>query len=358
MSPLRDTSVEPDRDVPSTAGQLGPAAPRRAGRSGGRASTWTRLARGRGRRIRVDPRDYVVYGSLVVILVFFAVTIGDEGFLNSYNLRNIVIQSATIAIMAAAMVFVLSTGEIDLSIGSVVALSGLVGAVVMRDQGPALGIAAGMGTGLTVGLVNGLLVTKAHIPSFLVTLASLELVAGLSRRITDLQTVAVSDGWFTYTFGGGQVLGVPTMILWGLGAALVGAFVFRRRQFGAHALATGDNREAAITAGINVDRVRVKVFVLSGAAAALAGLLYSGRLEAARYTLGENDLLTVIAAVIIGGTSLFGGRGAIWGAVAGAVLLSMVNNGLILFGLTPADQKIALGILIVLAVMFGRRQDD
>lgn len=308
-------------------------------------------------RFDFDPRDFTVYVSLVLVFVFFALTIGDEGFLTSYNLKNIVIQAAPIAIMALAMVFVLSSGEIDLSIGSTVALTSLVAGKVMQEHGVVLGIAAGMGTGLAVGLGNGLLVTKARIPSFLVTLAALELVGGLSRRITNLQTVAVTNKWFDSTFGGGEVLGISTMILWGLGALVVAAFVFRRRRFGAHTLATGDNREAAITAGINVDRVRMKVFLLSGAAASLAGLLYSGRVEAARYTLGENDMLTVIAAVIIGGTSLFGGRGAILGAAIGALLLSMINNGLILFGLSPSDQQIALGIVIIFAVLFGRGQE-
>jgi ribose transport system permease protein len=310
----------------------------------------------RSRRIRFDPRDLTVYGILVLVFGVFALTIGDQGFLNSFNLKNIVITAGPIAIMGVAAVFVLSSGEIDLSIGSVVALSSLVCAVVMRDHGPALGIAAGLGTGVGVGAVNGFLVTKAKMPSFLVTLASLVAVEGLARRITDLQSVAVSNNWFIAAFGGGDFFGVSTMILWAAGVALVAGFFYRRRQFGAHVRATGDNREAAITAGINVDRVRMKAFVMSGAAASLAGLLYSGRIETARYTLGENDLLTVIAAVIIGGTSLFGGRGVIGGAVAGALLLAMLNNGLILFGLTTYDQSIALGILIVLAVLLGRKQ--
>jgi ribose transport system permease protein len=308
-------------------------------------------------RFEFDPRDFTVYLSLVLVFAFFAITIGDEGFLTSYNLKNVAIQAAPIAIMSLAMVFVLSAGEIDLSIGSTVALTSLVAGTVMQEQGVVLGIAAGMGTGLAVGLANGLLITKARIPSFLVTLAALELVGGLARRITNLKNVAVTNNWFDSTFGGGEVLGISTMILWGLGAVLVAGFVFRRRRLGAHTLATGDNREAAITAGINVDRVRMIVFLLSGAAASLAGLLYSGRVEAARYTLGENDTLTVIAAVIIGGTSLFGGRGAILGAAIGALLLSMINNGLILFGLSPSDQQIALGIVIILAVVFGRGQE-
>jgi ribose transport system permease protein len=302
-----------------------------------------------------DPREFTVYISFVAIFAVLAVTLSDDGFLTETNLLNILTQAAPISIMAIATVFVLSSGEIDLSIGSVVALSALVTAVVMRDASVPLALAAGLGTGVVVGLFNGLVVTVLRIPSFLATLASLAIVAGLARSITDLQAVAVLDPWYTTTFGSGKIGPFSTMIVWSLAIVILGQLVYWHRRFGAHVRAVGDDRAAAASAGINVNRTRIKVLVLSAVAAALAGMLLAGRLQSARYTLGENDLLTVIAAVIIGGTSLFGGRGTVLGALVGSLLLAMLNNGLILYGLSVSDQSIALGIIIIVAVAFRPR---
>jgi ribose transport system permease protein len=305
---------------------------------------------------RFDPRDFVVYISFAVIFAVLAIALRHDGFLTSNNLLQILTQAAPIAVMSVATVFVLSAGEIDLSIGSVVALASLVTAVTLRDVNPALAIVAGLGTGCVVGLINGLVVTKLRIPSFLVTLAAMAVVSGIARSITDLQAVVLLDPWFTSTFGSGKFGPFSTVIIWALAITVIGQLVYQHRKFGAHVRAVGDNRPAAASAGIKVDRIRVQVLVLSGMAAALAGMLYAGRLQSARYTLGENDLLTVIAAVIIGGTGLFGGRGTIIGALVGSVLLAMLNNGLILLGLSVSQQSIALGVLIVLAVAFRRTE--
>jgi len=300
--------------------------------------------------------DGLAYVTLVVVFAFFAVTLQDRGFLDSFNLLNILRHTVPIAIMAIAIVFVLSAGEIDLSIGSMIGLAALVTAVVLRDAGLVLGLLAGIGTGVAVGVFNGLVVTKIRVPSFLVTLAMLELVAGLSRTITDLQAVPVTSSTYISVFGGGEVWGVDTLFLWGIAGTVLAAFLYYGMRFGAHVRATGDNRAAATTSGIRTDRVRIAVFAMSGAAAAIAGMLYAGGLEGARYTLGENDLLLVYAAAIIGGTSLFGGRGSIVGAVVGALLLSMLNNGLILYGLDVAEQRIALGAILLLAVALSMRE--
>jgi ribose transport system permease protein len=303
-------------------------------------------------------RDYLVYVTIVLVFGAFAITLGDEGFLDSFNLLNILRQAVPIAIMAMALVFVLSAGEIDLSLGSVIALSALVAAMVVRDAGFALGVLAGVGTGIGVGLFNGLVVTKVRVPSFLVTLATLELVAGLARTVTQLESVPVVDETYISIFGGGKVGPIDTLFLWGLGFMALAALIFYGTRFGAHVRATGDNRSAAITSGIRTDRIRIYVLILAGLAAAIAGMLYVGRLEGARYTLGENDLLLVYAAAIVGGTSLFGGRGSIVGAAAGAVLLAMINNGLILYGLSVSEQRIALGVILLLAIAFSRRVEE
>ncbi len=304
----------------------------------------------------LDPRAYVVYVAFLLILVFFAITLSDDGFLSSDNLLNIVKQTAPISVMAVATVFVLSAREIDLSIGSVVACSALVAAVVLRDVGLVAGIAAGLGTGVAVGLVNGLFVTVLRLPSFLVTLATAGLVGGLARAITDLESVAVTDQTFANIFGTGDVGPISSLILWTLGAVVVGHFVYRHRRFGAHVLATGDNAAAARVTGIRVDRVKLAVLVLSATAAALAGLLYAGRLQGANYNLGSADLLLVIAAVVIGGTRLFGGSGSVVGALVGSLIMGMLNNGLILSGLTASEQMIAQGVLLLLAISLTLRE--
>jgi ribose transport system permease protein len=304
----------------------------------------------------LDPRGFVVYVAFLLILAFFAITLADDGFLTSQNLLNIAKQTAPISVMAVATVFVLSAGEIDLSIGSVVALSALVCAVVLRDVGLVAGIAAGLGTGLAVGLVNGLFVTMLRLPSFLVTLATMGLVAGLARSITDLKAVAVVDETFVSAFGSDDVGPVPSLVLWTLGAVALGHFVYRHRRFGAHVLATGDNAAAARVTGIRVDRVKLAVLVLSAVAAALAGLLYAGRLQGANYNLGSSDLLLVIAAVVIGGTRLFGGSGSVIGALVGSLIMGMLNNGLILAGLSASEQLVAQGALLLLAISVTLRE--
>jgi ribose transport system permease protein len=308
-------------------------------------------------RVRaIDPRAYVVYVAFLLILAFFAVTLHDDGFLTSSNLLNIAKQTAPISIMAVAVVFVLSAGEIDLSIGSVVALSSLVAAVVLRDVGLIPGIAAGLGTGVAVGVVNGLFTTLLRLPSFLVTLATMGLVSGLARSITDLESVAVTNLTFANVFGSGDVGPIPSLILWTLGAVAIGHFVYRHRRFGAHVLATGDNAAAARVTGIRVERVKLAVLVMSATAAALAGLLYAGRLEGANYNLGSSDLLLVIAAVVIGGTRLFGGSGSVIGALVGSLIMGLLNNGLILSGLSSSEQLIAQGVLLLLAISLTLRE--
>ena len=212
----------------------------------------------------VEPRRYVVYVVFLLIFVFFSVTLRDDGFLTETNLLNIVRQTAPVTVMAVAVVFVLSAREIDLSLGSVVALSALVTADVMQSHSAVLAVAAGLGVGLGVGAANGLLVTLLQLPSVLVTLASLGLVAGLARTITNLESVAVENQSFISIVGSGDVGPIPSLAFWALGAVAVGHFVFRHQRFGAHVVATGDNAGAARVAGIRVGRVRFAVLVLSG----------------------------------------------------------------------------------------------
>lgn len=304
-------------------------------------------------------QQYVVYVGFIAIFIFFAVVLRDSGFLTQRNLVNIILQTAPVTIMAIGLVFALSAGEIDLSIGSTVAVSALCAAMAMAAMPQValpVGIAAGLGAGLAVGFVNGALVAWLRLPSFLVTLATMGLIAGVARSLTQLRSIPVTDPTFTGIFGSGAVFGIPSLVIWTIAAIAIGHFAFRQTRFGAHVLATGDNARAAMVTGIKVPRIRLAVFLISGAMAGLAGLLYSGRLQAAKYTLGETDLMTVIAAVIVGGTLLNGGKGSIIGALVGSLMMGMLNNGLILMGLSVSDQMIVRGLIILVAVAVSLRE--
>lgn len=305
-----------------------------------------------------DPSRYVIYVGFLAIFVVFSIVLRDDGFATASNLLNIVQQTAPVTVMAVGMVFVLTAGEIDLSIGSIVAISALLAAVVLRDGPWPIGAAAGLGAGALIGALNGAMVAYGRLPSFLVTLATMGVFAGVGRRMTDLKSVPIENDVYNALFGAGSLFGVPSLMLWTVAAIGIGYFVFRETRFGAHVHATGDSARAARAAGIKVLRLRFGVLLLSGVLAALAGLLYAGRLHGARYTLGEGDLLTVIAAVIVGGTRLNGGSGSMFGALIGSLLMGMLNNGLILMGFQPSDQMIARGLIILIAVALTLREPD
>ncbi len=304
----------------------------------------------------VDPSRYIVYVGFILILIGFSIVLRDDGFLTTRNLLNIVQQTAPITVMAVGMVFVLTAGEIDLSIGPIVAVSALISALVLRENFWFLGAAAGLAAGAAIGAVNGLLVAYMRLPSFLVTLATMGFLAGVARWITDLQSVPITNDTFNGIFGAGSLFGIPSLVLWSVGIVLLGHFFYRETRYGAHVHAIGDNPQSARAVGIRVDRVRFSVMVVSGAAAGLAGLLYAGRLHGARYTLGETDLLTVIAAVIVGGTRLNGGVGTVFGALIGSLLMGLLNNGLILMGLSVSEQLMVRGLIILAAIALTLRE--
>jgi ribose transport system permease protein len=305
---------------------------------------------------RTAMQGLIVYAGFVLIFLFFSVMLWDRGFLTTQNLSNIVLQTAPATVMAVGLVFVLSAGEIDLSFGAIVALAALVAAIVMREHHWTLGVAAGLATGAAAGAVNGAIVAYARLPSFLVTLATMGIVAGLAREISNLQSIPVTSRTFTSIFGGGRLFGIPSLVFWTVAALVIGHVIYRESRFGAHVRAVGDNARAALVSGIRVARVRLAVLVVSGLCAGLAGILYAGRIQAARYTLGETDLMTVIAAVIVGGTALSGGRGSIPGALVGSLMMGMLSNGLILMGLSVSWQMIIKGLIVLAAVAVSLRE--
>ena len=305
---------------------------------------------------KVQLQNYVVYIFFAVVLLFFSATIGDKGFLSVMNLFNIARTTAMVTVIAVAMTFVISSGELDLSVGSTAALAALTCALVMQAGfGWPAAVIAAFAAGLAVGSLNGFFVTVIGIPSFLVTLGMMQFIRGLDMRVTYTNPISITDPTFNGIFGSGNLFGVPSLLIWAVAIALLGFVVLKYTGFGREVLATGGNRMAAEYSGVKTRRVKFIVFLLSGAAAALAGMLYSGMMQTARFNFGEGAELMAIAAVILGGTSLFGGRGTILGTFAGSLLIGTINNGLIIMGLDVSEQMMVSGGIIILAVAFGKK---
>lgn len=305
---------------------------------------------------RMDWRSNIIYIAFIVVFLLFAITLGGDGFLSTNNLLNIVRQTATITIMAVAMTFVIAAAEIDLSVGSIAGLSSVVTAMMTAQHGIVIGVISGLAAGAVIGAVNGGLVAWLKIPSFLVTLGMLGLAAGLAQWITASAPQPITDKLYVTIFGGGDLGPIPGLLLWTVIAVGVGWIVMNRTRYGRQVQAVGGNPVAAAYSGINVAKIKFTVLLVSGLAAALAGMLYAGRLESGRFQWGQGDELTVIAAVILGGTSLFGGRGAIIGTLFGSLFMGLVNNGLILAGLDVAQQQVVRGAIIIAAVALSRKR--
>jgi ribose transport system permease protein len=301
-------------------------------------------------------RQYIVYFAFIGVLIYFSITLSDSGFLTTNNILNIVRQTAMISIMGVAMTFVISTAEIDLSVGSIAALSSLTTALAL-DSGYGISgaIIAGLGTGFIIGFINGWLTTKVLIPSFLVTLGTMGVTKGIAMWLTDTAPVPINNKAFVNIFGSGNLGIIPVLLLWTVVIAVIGHVMLRKTAFGRRTLATGGNQNAARFSGVNVARTKLYVLVGSGVLAGLAGMLYAGRMHSGRYTFGEGDELSVIAAVILGGTSLYGGVGTVVGTVIGSLMIGTINNGLIIMGLDVSQQMIVKGLIIILAVALGRK---
>jgi ribose transport system permease protein len=304
----------------------------------------------------LDWRRYVIYIGFVVVFLIFAVLLRDQGFMSPNNLLNIFRQTATITVIAVGMTYVIACAEIDLSVGSVAGLSSVCTAMALSQWGLVPGILAGLAVGLVVGSVNGALVSLLGIPSFLVTLGMLGIAVGVAQWITASAPQPILDDTFNAVFGSGNFGPIPGLVVWSGIFVAIGAVVLNRTKFGRQVLATGGNRNASEFTGINTKRIKFQVLLISGMVASVAGMLYAGRLQSGRFQWGAGDELSAIAAVILGGTSLFGGFGSIIGTLFGALLIGLINNGLILAGLDSSQQQVVRGAIIILAVALARKK--
>jgi ribose transport system permease protein len=303
-----------------------------------------------------DWRRYIIYIGFVVVFIFFAILLRDQGFLSPNNLLNIFRQTSTITIIAVGMTYVIAAAQIDLSVGSTAGLASVVTAMGISAWGPVPGILCGLAVGALVGSINGALVSLLGIPSFLVTLGMLGIAVGTAQWITASAPIPILDDTFNTIFGSGNIGPIPGLLIWSGVFVAVGAVMLARTKFGRQVLATGGNRTAADFTGINTKRITFQVLLLSGIVASVAGMLYAGRLQSGRFQWGTGDELSAIAAVILGGTSLFGGSGTVIGTLFGSLLIGLINNGLILAGLDSSQQQVVRGGIIILAVALARKK--
>lgn len=307
------------------------------------------------KRFSIDWRRDIIYVGFVAVLLIFSVLLRDQGFLSTASFWNILRQAAIVSVIAVGMTLVIAAAEIDLSVGSVAGLASVVTAMALSQFGLVPGILAGLALGAVVGCVNGALVAFVRIPSFLVTLAMMGITFGIAQWITDSAPVPILDMNYVANFGGGNIGPIPGLIIWMLLFVVGGALVLKKMRFGRQILATGANPVAAEYSGISTSWVRFRVMLICSMGAAVAGMLYAGRLMSGRFQWGAGDEMNAIAAVILGGTALAGGRGSVIGTFFGALLMATINYGLILAGLDTSQQQIIRGIIIILAVALARK---
>lgn len=299
-------------------------------------------------------RELLPFGSLILIICVLSVWQPDS-FLTLDNFLNVLRRSSVYGIIAVGMTFVIISGGIDLSVGSLLALSGMIAAQVMISLGGEapdvqalwIGVAAGLGVGLIGGLLNGVVLVRLKLQPFIVTLGTMSLFRGIALVMNDGQPINV--GAFRY-LAEGTVVGVPISILLFLAVILLAGGALRYVRFGRHTYAIGSNEEAAFHAGVHVRRVKVGIYTLGGLLTGLAGLIAMSRTVSAQPTAGVGAELDVIAAVVIGGASLSGGRGTIMGTIIGTLLISFLRNGCTLVGISTNAQLIVIGVVIIIAV--------
>lgn len=298
------------------------------------------------------------YGVLLFLIVLVAIfTIYNPMFLSARNVKNILTEVSIYGIIGVGMTYVILTGGIDLAVGSLLAFAAISGAYLMQALGGdffmgwLVAMLAACAVGTLAGYVHGKLVTRFGVPAFIVTLGGLTVWRGATLIVNDGAPVSGFSEAFRW-WGRGDVLGVPVPVLvFGI-VALIGYIALRYTRYGRQVYAVGGNPEAARLSGLSVPSVVLSVYVITGFLAGLAGFLLSARLGSAEAVAGSGYELRVIASVVIGGTSLFGGLGGVGGTIIGALLIGVLINGLVIMNVSAYYQQVVIGVIIVLAVGF------
>ena len=298
------------------------------------------------------------FGLLLVIVVFALLTDSPGQYLSARNFRIVVAQTVIVAIGAIGMTMIIISGGIDLSVGSTIALTGVVTALVLQDgEAPQLAIAAGLAAGLLIGMINGLAITRLRVVPFIATLGMLGVARGAAKWLAGQQTVNIPETWvneLAVTFPRPEWLLVAPGVWLTVVLAIVAALVLRRTVFGRRVFAIGSNEAAARACGIAVDRLKVSIYSLAGLLFGLSGIMQMSRLRQGDPTVAVGTELDVIAAVVIGGGSLNGGVGSILGAMVGASIMAVLRNGSQQMGWPNYIQEIIIGAIIVIAVALDR----
>jgi ribose transport system permease protein len=300
------------------------------------------------------------YGAFVAVLVLgLFLTVASPYFLTTGNLSNILVQASVVALLAGGQTFVILTGGVDLAVGAICALAGAIAGHMMIKLGinPYAAILAALAIGAAVGLFNGYLVAFVGIPSFIVTLGGLTLWRGLAFDATGGFDNSGMPPLIRF-LGYGEFLGIP-MPIWIAGLFFIAmAFILSSTKLGRYVYAMGSNEMGARQVGINIRWYKLSVYVVSGLSCALGAIVLMGRMDSSSGKMAQNFELDAIAAVILGGTSLFGGRGSIWGSLLGAVLITMIRNGMNLMEISQFRQMMAIGAVVIIAVWIDviRRQ--
>ncbi|MBI0579332.1 ABC transporter permease [Neobacillus cucumis] len=303
-------------------------------------------------------RVFAKYGIYIAFAILFVIlSVSSESFLTTTNLINILRQVSIIGIVAIGMSFIIITGGIDLSVGSIMALSAVVAASFAKaDTSYSLfiPIIVGMAVGLACGLINGVLVAKWKVAPFIATLGMMTAARGLAMVYTDGRPVIGLSNSYNH-IGSGSFLNIPIPIIAFIIIALIGIFLLRFTVFGRYVYATGGNEQSAKLSGIRVNFIKIGVYGIAGLLAGIGGMILSSRIMSGSPVLGEGYELDAIEAVVIGGTSLFGGVGSIIGTLAGVLIIGVMNNGLDLLNVSSYYQQILKGAIIVIAVLLDKK---
>lgn len=311
--------------------------------------------RGTGRTLRSLALS--IPGPLLgLILVCILFSFLSPYFLTTRNIVNIFSQVSQIGIMAAGAALVILIGGIDLSVGAVLAVSLMVNAWLFRDFGLPFAVTAlaGLGVGAFVGLINGILSTYGRVQPFVATLATMSACSGIALYVTNGAPITGFPDWYT-NLATVRLLGIPLEMVIMVAVYLGVAFWLNFRPVGRSLYAIGGNEEVARLSGIDTRRVKVLVYIIAGLLAALAGLMLGARLDSAQPTAGIADLLSVIAVVVIGGASLAGGSGGMFGTFIGLLIIGVLQNGMALINVSPNLQPVVIGVAIIVAVMLDRK---
>jgi ribose transport system permease protein len=288
---------------------------------------------------------------LIFVLICIILSIMTPNFLTFNNIRNIVRQVSYTAIASIGMTLVIILGQIDLSAGSLIAISGLAAAYTFKlTNSPVMTFIGAIIIGSCVGLFNGILTAKGKIPGFIATLASMTILRGLAYIVTNGSPIAVLDTSFTF-FGIGFIWVIPIPVIFMLIAILIGTFLTNRTRFGRYVYAVGGNEETAKWSGINVAKIKILVYLVLGVFTSISGLIVAGRLGSGQPSAGLNFEMDCITAAVVGGTSMSGGKGKLSGTIVGVLLLGVLTNGMTLLDINTYWQQVIKGIIIVVAVL-------